>query len=358
MNWRSATALVSFLIAMLLAGIARADEDIPSFKVLTCEKDCPQRTAAVPINKPAAEYPSTRDESAITEGLVDVHYTIGTDGLVKDAQVERLIGPQEFADTALQTVRARTFKPATENGKPVEENRRVRFAFLMGDMGGARDEIVSAYSNATGLAKAGKTQDAIAAYNSILVKEHLNFYERTMVAYALARAYALSHDYPTAIKQIRIATIMEGHFLDRRTQENAIRLRIKLEAATGEIADAFAWFEILKKHATVGQDDPEATLVDKLHALIGTAQPLVMDALIPREEDKPAWQHTLLRRNFAFAQIDGALNRFALRCDQHGIESVVSDTAEWAVPKSWTGCVIYVDGAPGTKFKFIEMQPQ
>jgi len=27
------------------------------------------------------------------------------------------------------------------------------------------------------------------------------------------------------------------------------------------------------------------------------------------------------------------------------------------VPKSWTGCVLYVHGAAGTKFEFVELQP-
>lgn len=85
--------------------------------------------------------------------------------------------------------------------------------------------------------------------------------------------------------------------------------------------------------------------------------PLALDAAISPDAGAPSWQHTLLRRSFSFAEIGGKLNAFELRCDRHGIESAVSDKANWAVPQSWTGCVIYVSGMPGTKFQFVESVP-
>ncbi len=65
----------------------------------------------------------------------------------------------------------------------------------------------------------------------------------------------------------------------------------------------------------------------------------------------------MLRRSFGFADIKGSLTKFHLRCETHGIESPVTDSATWTIPPSWTKCNILVEGTPGTTFKFGEAQP-
>jgi hypothetical protein len=36
------------------------------------------------------------------------------------------------------------------------------------------------------------------------------------------------------------------------------------------------------------------------------------------------------------------------------VEYKITESAQWQIPKSWTGCNMYVYGAPGTKFNIIE----
>lgn len=358
----SACAAVAFAaMGSFIALPCCADEDIPAYKVLTCESKCPVVTPAVPIDKPQPTYPS-QDLGRLdvyTEAQVDVRFTIGSDGVVKNASVERLIGPPEFGDRALAAVNLYKYQPATEDGHPVEQNRRIRFYFQVSNpIVGARAKVASAYRNAVQLDKDRKPDEAIAALKVIIGQQRLNFYERTMVAYVLAAIYVDEKNNALALEQIRDATLKEGRFLDPHTQENAIRLRINLEAANGEFAEAFAWFDILKKHVTIGDDDPSAKLVGRLHGMLDGNTTLVLDAAISPDAAAPAWQHTLLRRSFSFEAIAGKLDKFEMRCDRHGIESAVSDKANWTVPKSWSGCVIYVSGTPGTKFQFIESVPE
>jgi len=362
-GWRGRAGAVAAIAVFgsLSALPVRADEDIPTYKVLTCESKCPAFTPAVPIDRPQPVYPH-RDTGFLdvyTEAQVDVRFTIGSDGVVKNANIERLLGPPEFGDSALAAVAQYKYQPAIEDGHPVEQNRRIRFTFQISNpIVGARAKVVSAYRDAVQLAKDKKTDEAIAALKAIIGQQRLNFYERTMVAFVLASIYVDQSNNSLALDQIRDATLNEGGFLDKRAQENAIRLRISLEAANGEFAEAFAWFEILKKHVTVGDDDSSAKLVGRLHALLDDSTPLELDASISPDAGAPPWQHTLLRRSFSFDAITGKLNNFEMRCDRHGIESAVSDKANWTVPKSWSGCVIYVSGAPGTKFQFVESVPE
>ncbi len=347
------------LLFALAAAPAFAD-DIPAFVTLSCEKDCPPFTHARILDNPGVSYPMryTGREGVYVEALVDIDYTIAADGSVKDAVVEQLLGPQDFADNALRAVNGRRYQPATEGDKPVEENHRVRFMFSIPSAAqGGRAAMVNAYRKAVELADAGKRDEAIATLREVSARPQLNFYERTMAGYALAVLEAQAGDNFAARDAVRIATIGRGKFLDRKTTVDALRLRIRLEAATGEFAESFAWFDILKASTSVADDDPEAKMIAKLHEAIAAPPPLAMPARVPDAGGPAFWQHTLLRRGFEFHDITGKLDSFELRCQRHGIRSAVSDKANWTIPASWTGCFINVAGTPGTRFNFVEFAP-
>jgi len=363
---RAISVAVLSAIVWLASPRAKADEDIPTYKALRCERDCPPFTEAKEVTVVAPIYPSqyTGGEGVYVEALVDVDFTIAVDGSVKNPFVEFLLGPQAFADSALHAISLRTYQPGTENGLPIAENHRTRFVFSISNpLVGAREEVATSYHRAIELADTGKIADAIAVLNEATAKPLLNFYERTMLAYALAKLYSSTGDYWYARVAVRVATIFEAHYyLDKRVIDTAIRLRITLEALNGDFAESFAWFDILNKRAQVKDDDPISLYIKKLHAAIDSSSPLIMDARIsvasgPAKgvDDPLSWQHTLLRREFEFSQVDGKLDHFDLLCDRHAIRSPVSDKAHWTVPASWTGCVINVFGAPNTKFRFVEM---
>jgi hypothetical protein len=337
---KSVSVVFAILAGLALSAAARAEEDIPAYRVLSCEKDCPKTVPARIVDAPVPAYPMHYEgyNGGFAEALVDVDFTVATDGTVKDAVVESLIGPQDFADRTLSAVRARRYQPATEGGQPVEENHRTRVIFSAPDIApGGRMGIVAAYQNA------------------LVARPNLNFYERTVAAYELATLYYGSGDYLDARDAIRIATIEKGRYLDDRSVADAIRLRIRIEALTGEFAEAFAWFAILRNQGV--DDSAERNAVQTLHTMIVGSDPLTADGRIPPDGQPVFWQHTLLRRAFEFHDIAGKLDSFELRCQRHGIRSAVSDKANWTIPASWSGCFINVSGAPGTKFAFVELTP-
>ena len=352
------------LTLAVLAGLAplaaHAEEDILTYQVLNCEKECLPHNSAMVISTPLPEYPMRYrgSEGPYVEALVDVDFTIALDGSVKNTIVENLLGPQEFADNALRAVSLRHYQPATEGGKPVEENHRVRFMFEVHSANrGARRDVVDGYARAMRLAGDNKPADALAELDAIAARPQLNLYERTMVAYAQALLDGQSGDYRSGRDAIRIATILTGQFLDSRSLGDAFRLRIRLEALTGEFAEAFTWFGILRDKGLTRPDDPEGKLVDKLHALIAAPEPLAMDGNIPAAGTPVFWQHTLLRRSFEFHQVVGKLERFELHCQRHNMIAPIDQASNWTVPASWSGCFVNVQGAPDTKFQFVEFQP-
>jgi TonB-like protein len=350
--------LLSFL-AGSISSPGHADE-IPAYQVLSCERDCPKIVYASLLKQSPAEYPF-KDRGATdvyVEALVDVDFTIATDGSVKNAFVEFLLGPHEFADSALKAVNSRLYNPATEDAKPVEENHRVRFQFVVnGVESEARERVAKDYERAIRLARDQKIDDAIAGLNTIAAEPSLNFYERTMVGYARAVLDHQKGDRWAAREAIRTATIDEGKYLDKHKVIDALRLRVALEAETGELADAFAWYEILQKQTSLDANDQTTQLVAKLHAMLDNSEPIGIDAKIANTGTPTLWQHTLLRRSFEFKNIEGALDHFTLNCARHSIRSIVSTSANWTVPQSWPSCIISVFGDPGTNFRFVEFRP-
>ncbi len=354
----------------ILAGLpaARADDthnDIPTYKVLTCERDCPPYTPAKQHGTLDAVYPKEYRGTVAgyfgvsVEALVFVDFTVAADGSIKDAVVEWLLGPQAFADSALAAVNAQEFKPATEGGKPVEENHRVLISFTSeGVQHRARSQVIDGFAKAMQLVHDGKSDEGLAALKALEAQPLLNFYERCMIAYNEALLYVQAKDYPHAREAIRVATMFDGDYLDQNIWEDAVRERIKLEAVTGEFSESFAWREVLSNRWGHKPLAEVAELTDKLHAMIAAPDPLYMAARIPDSGTATMWQHALLRRSFEFHDIaGGALDRFELRCERHSIVSAVSDKADWNVPASWTGCYINVFGKPGTTFRFFELQP-
>src|SRR5450432_2532578 len=115
---------VGFVLAVFaFASVeAEAEGGNPTRPLLVCEQACPPFTKAEPVSVPAPQFPAEyRGLFGYVEALVDVSYSIGTHGDVKNPFVESLVGSQPFADAALATIRQWKFAPAAEDDKPVEE---------------------------------------------------------------------------------------------------------------------------------------------------------------------------------------------------------------------------------------------
>jgi len=66
------------------------------------------------------------------------------------------------------------------------------------------------------------------------------------------------------------------------------------------------------------------------------------------------WGYKLLRREFAFDEINGKLERLELRCDWKHFSDEISQDVAWQIPESWGKCQLYVYGNIGTTFTFLE----
>lgn len=86
--------------------------------------------AAIPVSQPVPRYPAEAFRSR-QEGWVEVSFTIGTDGSVKNGTVVNSNPPRVFNAAALRGITDWRFQPRLENGQPVEQQVRTRIEFKL-----------------------------------------------------------------------------------------------------------------------------------------------------------------------------------------------------------------------------------
>ena len=153
-----------------------------------------------------------------------------------------LIGPRDFADRAIQAIRAWTFEPATSDGKPVAQSRTQPYIYTRSPndrrMVLPPLEAVQALKAAPGLVEQGKPEDARAKLEDVLKNVRLAFADRTAVASALAELAYRRGDYLEARRLAVIATTVTVPNTPATQQQDVWRNRIKADLKLGEIPDA------------------------------------------------------------------------------------------------------------------------
>ncbi len=348
------SALVS-LVAICCTASAE-DENLPTVHTVTCATVCANSTGPVPDFHPLPSFP--QDDlgwyGVYVEGYVLLHYTIEPDGHVDNIAQLELVGPKNFADSTQETVKSWTYKPATLNGKAVATCRTLMTTFRVRTASvGGRPELVRAYRDAVTQLKDSKPDDAMATLNEAAAMPKLNFYERGMVANLTSLIALQKGDYLTAQNQAKLATDHGLDELPRPAAENLLQTRIKASLAPGDMVDALVSVDRLKAGGGLDQDSPIMKMVNDAKTKADGMPVFGTTAKIPESEAEGIYLG-LYRRNFAFTNITGTLDGFVLSCKQQAVESKITATAEWHVPKDWSDCHILVRGTPGTTFKLAQ----
>jgi len=337
---------------------AAQDASLPAYTVLHCESACGKWTAAKLIDKhtsfPSGEIGRRPEYEA--EALVRIRFTVTAEGKVENPVVERLVGPENFAEHTLDDIKSWRYQPATVNGVPVAQPNSEVVVFYKFDPPelGARDSVYSALERGRKLIGDQKFADGEAVLLPVLALPRLNFYERAMASYFLGFAEASLNHLAAASDYIDNALIDDGRHLSTRAREHAIRLKIRIDAATGLYADALRWSAVFTRDQTLDPGDPDAKVIADVRNRLVAPGPIGVSARIPSAELSEPWHYDLMRRTFSFTRINGKLDNFELRCDQQQIKSAVSEKAEWHVPKDWSNCSLDVFGAAGAEFQLVE----
>jgi TonB family protein len=337
---------------------AVADEELPAVHTLPCETTCANSSAATGVSQPLPAWPAEfiRSMDTYVEGYVRLHYKINPDGHVSDISVVSVVGPKKFAENSVSTVKDWIYKPAMLDGKAVATCHTLMVKFKMNNWGspGGRSEIVKAYKDALASAKDNKWDEAQAILTEALAKPKLNLYERGMLSNVAALIAIKKADYLEAHRLSIEAIAFSSEDLPVSVRQSLLQTRIRSAAMLGDIVDALDATDKLKSMRELDPSDPTVRFVEAIQSKADGMSVFATTAKIPEVEMGQVTYFGLYRRNFAFQDIKGSLSGFTLTCKQQSIESQITDTAEWHVPKSWSDCRILVRGAAGTTFKIAQ----
>lgn len=366
------------LIGLSAVAIATAQFALPAHAATPAGKPASLAPQAVAVNlcsagvvrgfvpakaksKPPPVFPEF-DASHDSEGWVKIGFTIDAEGSTRNVVVLDRMGSERMISGALSAVKNWEYKPATLNGQPADQfnnTAEVLYELQTGQSRAVHANVIELYDRGRDLVNKGQYAEGIAVLESAK-KERLNLFEQAMISFALAYAYALSNKPELALPQIRHAMIDDGRFLEKRIANPAKRLRIRLEAKTGNqryVACAPSLADTDDFDPT-GADRKDITrIVASTTAFLKSAAPYVQAAEIPKpdsDDDPGMWEHELLRRKFSFASITGSLTKFRATCVVHLVEDEVKLANQWSTPEFAGPCTLRVWGEPGTTFKLVE----
>ncbi len=317
-------------------------------------------TFAQPVERTAPSYPR-RELNAGNQGWVQLSFVVTEDGEVIDPVVTDSSGGHRFEREAIRTIKQWEFEPATWDGEPVQQckNDHMITFRIEGARAFVTPRFYRRYREANDALDAGDIAEAereIAALSELA----MSTYERARHSLLQARVAEMYGDADSQLIHLRRVVASNGFWIDEGLYPQLLYLVVALEIQTGRHSAALRSWERLSALDTDSLDlAPLAAAIDNINAHVAGPEMMFTQATLARDEGcedcNADWLYDPLRRQIAFADIDGDIENLEIRCDWQRIVDDVADNKTWQIPESWGECRILVTGEPGTTFKLVEM---
>lgn len=347
----------AILVAISATQGARAQDARSDVVMLPCDGKC--ATVTRPLKRVSGDSPNIIDQCVphthCPEGFVQLLFTVRADGHVDDdISVVLALAPHQYIAAAKRAVRTFLYEPAMVDGQPVAVTGGVTYQFGTEGDTGARPAVKRGYAEATELVKAGKLDEAHAKLTAMLNEPSLNFFERGAILYPLVVIAIQRQQYSEARRYSLLALRLGENNFSEAIYRNMYRYEIASALAMGDIVGAAQAAAEYKAWKHFEPADPIISQVTATQKKLDAMPSYGINASIPDPADGDGYELFLYRRNFTFANIVGKLDRLSIDCREKQAASPVSDKAEWAVPKNWSDCRIFVRGNPGTTFQVVQ----
>jgi hypothetical protein len=219
----------------------------------------------------------------------------------------------------------------------------------------ARGDVTHAYDLAAKSIKDGQFDEASAVLSEELNKEDLTFFERGMLDSLVAAIGLSKKDYLSARNAVELPTSVFKTDLPAETLKQMMRFRIIADLGLNNIDDAVLAADMYGRTKNFDPADPLLKLVEDARNKADALPQLIVSKRIPNFHEAGD-NYSISRRTFSFTTVSGSLDKFALDCRQQSIESQISGTAEWHVPKDWDQCFLTVWGTPGAVYQINQFK--
>lgn len=297
------------------------------------------------------------------EGWVMLSYVVSAEGEVIEPMIEDSSGHEVLEKAALDAVRSWKYRPAQENGTPVEQSMvksTIRFVLNNGSKG-VTEDFRNRYRRITRRMEEGSLTEAGELIAELEFEQRFNLYEDAWfwwLKYAYLDA-TQSTDRAARIQSLQRAVGYEDVRLDRDLNALATQRLFVEYVQSQDYAAAMRTFERFRDLDEVDRgaryDEMKATMEPgyrRMAQIVSGSEPIVVSAVVGIHD---YWVRDLLRRSFAITDIRGRLDVVDIRCERGTRrDAAVEPGRVWSVPPSWGKCGVYIKGVPGSAFKFEE----
>jgi len=311
------------------------------------------RVEPEPIKRVPPKYPIAAARSA-REGWARLSFVIDEEGNVNNILVTETSGSRDLTKAAVKAAKQWKYKPAMENGKPVQQCvNSVQMDFRMNKNGttGATRKFISKYK---------KAQKALVDKNYTELEKQLASMKKSKYMHLSENNYfhLLSADYAKErgqknkqLSHLNRVAMSLSSLPDEKQKLSVLYQTFRLQVELFEFQAAHSSYEKLIKLPSakpyLEQFSKTMTLVN---AAIAGDKNLILDGTI----SKDFWRADLVRNEFSLMEVEGSLHTLDVRCANKRHVYTIEEQSTWKVPVSWGSCSIYVFGEPKTTFKLVE----
>lgn len=288
------------------------------------------------------------------DGWVQLSFVIDQEGQVKDITPLDNGGSDAFIDEAVRAVAKWQFEPAMEDGKPIEQcSNNLQVNFMITNGGAIGNRFNRHLKKAQKALTEKNYADALTRLEAIDKLDELNMTElfwRNYMGVQVNAGLNRPEEKYRAIKQALNSLNVIGSKDRSEVRRYLLQHKFIYETKNAKFADALMTLKQIRKHAP--------KLVKPLKPYIKYInQNLSSDKLITVKVDKKEgglWRHRLVRNEFAFANLEGEINKLEVRCQKKRSIFTFDINSSWKIPKSWGKCSLFLDTADNTKFTLVE----
>jgi len=307
--------------------------------------------APEPIKRVNPKYPINAARNA-REGWARLSFVIDKEGNVNNILVTETSGSKDITKEAVKAAKQWKYKPAMENGKPVQQCvNSVQMDFRMNKNGttGATRKFISKYKIA---------QQALAEKDYKELEKQLASMQKNKYMHLSENNYLhlLLADYAKGQKDKRLSHLnrVAMSLASMSNEEQKLSVLYQVFSLQVELNKFKAAYVTYDKLITLVSAKPYleqfAKIMRQVNEVITGDKNLILDATI----SKNFWTAELVRNEFSLMGGEGSLHTLDIRCANKRHVYTIEGESTWKIPASWENCSIYVFGEPKTSFKLIE----
>jgi len=286
------------------------------------------------------------------EGWLRYSYIIQTDGSIGHLLIEDSHADRGVQRSLLRRISRAQYQPATWIGLPVEQGEWSE-AFASLDRG-VTARFIDEYESIQARIRGGDLQGAEADLRR-LDRPSRSLNEFTLIS--LLRAdleFARNRPDEAAFYLGRVSGMLGSRFLEPSQHYEVLGSLFSAQASAGLLGQALQTYSAIRAHRLY-RPGPIDTAAMRLMGVVAGSENLSARAVIQDRAGRREsfWDFVLVRRSFAFSELNGTFDRFELRCNLKHVVDEVVEGRRWQLLDAWGGCRLYVFGEAGSSLRLL-----